>query len=483
MSTRRLPARTDADHIRRKTTDLLPPFEIQDGVLRWLLHPGQIRIMASESKYIFATAGTQSGKTSVAPLWLWREIQRRGEGDYLAVSANFDLFQMKLLPSMKAYIVDLLKRGRYWSSNRTIEIRDPDTGEFWAKRADDPMWARIILRSAQAGRGDTGVAGLESATAKAALLDEAGLDDYTLPTWEAVLRRLSLNEGRVLGTTTLYNFGYLKTEIYDRWAAGDADYEIVQFDSMMNPTFPRAEYEAAKRRMPSWRFDMMYRGIFTRPAGAILGDFTDDHIVDAFEVPDIWKQVVGIDPGPVHTAVLWLAEHPVTGLWYVHHESLEGWKTSAEHAAGVKAYGERFPRSPKRYILGTKSEHQYRIDWAHYGVPVQDPPIGEVEAGIDRIVGLLKTDRLRVFRTCTRTIAQIRAYSRELDRQTKEPTDKIKDKGSYHMVDALRYAVTGIPLASGPGPRRRDERHETDQTYAGPRIPGLNLSKKPPMKI
>ena len=34
-----------------------------------------------------------------------------------------------------------------------IEIRNPQTGKFEAKRASDPMWGRIILRSAAAGGG------------------------------------------------------------------------------------------------------------------------------------------------------------------------------------------------------------------------------------------------------------------------------------------------------------------------------------------
>ncbi len=42
-----------------------------------------------------------------------------------------------------------------------MEFRNPHTGQFVAKRSDDKMWGRIILRAATAGSGG----GLESATA------------------------------------------------------------------------------------------------------------------------------------------------------------------------------------------------------------------------------------------------------------------------------------------------------------------------------
>ena len=55
---------------------------------------------------------------------------------------------------------------------------------------------------------------LESATAKAAWLDEAGQKRFRLASFEAILRRLSLAQGRVLLTTTPYDLGWLKQRLY-----------------------------------------------------------------------------------------------------------------------------------------------------------------------------------------------------------------------------------------------------------------------------
>ena len=270
------------------------------------LHTGQTRAWDSTRRLIFMLAGTQGGKTSFLPWWLHREIQQCGPGDYIAVTSSYDLFKLKFLPEMRTVFEHVLGIGRYWAGERIIEIKNFETGQFDAKRADDPMWARIILRSA-ATKG-----GLESATAKAAILDEVGQDEFTLDDWQAVLRRLSLHQGRVCAGTTIYNMGWLKTEIYDAWADGDPDIDVIQFESTTNPAFPQAEFERAKRTMQDWRFQMFYLGQFARPIGLIYNAFTDDMLVDPFSIPADWKRVMGIDFGGANTATVLLAEDPDT---------------------------------------------------------------------------------------------------------------------------------------------------------------------------
>ena len=133
------------------------------------LHPGQTKAWDSEARFIFVIAGTQSGKTSFGPWWLYREIERCGAGDYLAVTATYDLFKLKMLPELRRVFIDLLPGWEWRAGERVIT-----NGE-----------SRIILRSANTPEG------LEAATAKAAWLDECGQDNFRLESWEAVQRRLS----------------------------------------------------------------------------------------------------------------------------------------------------------------------------------------------------------------------------------------------------------------------------------------------------
>ena len=388
-------------------------------------HPGQSRAWSSDRRCVFIIAGSQSGKTSFGPWWLWREVERNGPGDYLAATATYDLFKLKMLPEMLTIFCDTLGWGYYKPSDRIIYSTDGKS--------------RIILRSANVPGG------LESATAKAAWLDECGQDNFRLESWEAVQRRLALCQGRILGTTTTYNLGWLWTEVYQKWRRGDPDFDIIQFASTMNPVYPKAEFERARRMLPRWKFEMFYLGIFTRPAGLIYEDFDEQvHLVEPFAIPVEWPRYVGVDFGAVHTALVWIAEDVEHGAYYVYRESLEGNKTTAEHARAALAHAHN--ERVVAWFGGAASEQQERWDWTAAGVPVGRPPIDSVEAGIDRVIWLLKEKRLFFFSTCAGLRDELGTYSRELDERG-DATEKIKDKNDFHRLDALRYCVAGL---SGP---------------------------------
>ncbi|MBI1296675.1 terminase [bacterium] len=338
---------------------------------------------------------------------------------------------------MLSVFVQALGIGYYWAGDKVLELKDPERGEFWAGpsgRSTDSMWGRIILRSASSPGG------LESATAKAAIVDEAGQDEFTLEAWEAIMRRLSLSQGRVLIGTTPYNLGWLKTEVYDRWKEGDTDYDVIQFASTMNPVFPQAELERARRTMPDWRYRMFYLGQFTRPAGLIYGDFTDQMLVDPFPIPLDWPRVVGVDFGGANTATLALAQAP-DETWYCYHESLAGDMTTREHAQRAMELVDGC--EDVEYVGGAPGETQQRADWTAEGVWVQQPRVSDVESGIDRVITLIKSGKFRVFRTLKGTRDELARYKRKLD-QDGNTTEKIEDKSSFHRLDCLRYACTKI---------------------------------------
>ena len=77
-------------------------FEVdKSGKLTLYFHPGQTKAWDSDKRFVLMLAGTQGGKTSFGPWWLWREIQKRGRGDYLAITTSYDLFILKMLPELR----------------------------------------------------------------------------------------------------------------------------------------------------------------------------------------------------------------------------------------------------------------------------------------------------------------------------------------------------------------------------------------------
>jgi hypothetical protein len=374
---------------------------------------------------------------------LRREIERRGPGDYLAVTSTYDLFKLKMLPALRECFEHTLRCGRYWSGDRIIELADPATGEFHAERSDDPMWGRIILRSAESESG------LEATTARGAWLDEAGQPQFALTTWEAVLRRLSLSLGRVLLTTTLYNLGWLKRHIHDPWLAGDPAIDVVQFDSTENPAFPKEEAERARRSMPLWRYNMQYRGRFERPAGLIYDAFDDrTHVVPRFAIPPAWPRYLGLDFGGVNTAGLFFAREPGTDRLYAYRQYLAGGRTAAEHTHYLLKGEPGIPTC----VGGSKSEGQWRSEFRAGGkvngepvpgLPVQEPDVKEVEVGINRVYGAHLRGEVLVFSDLTEYLDQKLSYSRKLDANG-EPTEAIEAKETFHLLDAERYILSWI---------------------------------------
>ena len=406
-----------------------------NGKLELHLHRGQTKAWDSKKRFVFILAGSQSGKTSYLPWLLWREIQRCGSGDYLAVSPTFPLLDKKMLPEFLKVFHHTLHLGKWWAANKTYEIFNPETGEG-ATRFHDPMWARLMFCSAK--NADS----LESATAKAAVLDEVGQNDFRVGAWEAILRRVALNRGRVFGATTLYNLGWLKQQIYDPWKRGErADIDVVQFKSIENPAFPQVEYDRAKSTMPGWKFRMFYEGEYDRPAGMIYDSFDFENcVVKPFPIPTHWKVYAGLDFGGVNMAALFTTQDPESKLFYHFYEYHMGGKAISQHAEIFKNV---ISGGPERWIGGAAPEDQWRVEFNESGIPVLPPPIADVEVGIARVYGYHRRNQIRVFSNLIQYLDQKGKYARKLD-DLNQPTEEIENKNDYHLLDAERVMFADI---------------------------------------
>lgn len=412
-------------------------FEWVDGKPCLRLHPGQKEAWNATERFVAVLAGTQGGKTAFGPWYLYREIKRRGSGDYLAVTSSYPLFRNKMLPALLDCFEHTLGIGRYWSSDRIIELKDPKRNRFLASKATDRMYARIMLGSARSEST------LEAATAKAAWLDEAGQKEFTISTWRSIRRRLARYIGPALLTTTLYNFGWLKTEVYDRARRGDPDYRVVHFRSIDNPTYPLSEWEEHKRDLPPWLFAMQHEGRYERPAGLIYDSFIDDylplgHKCPRFAIPLSWPHFLGLDFGGVNTAGVFLAREPGSGTLYAHRLYLAGGRTATEHRRQLVPDGGPFPVA----VGGSPSEGQWRDEFKAAGLEVLPPDQGNVEVGIARVYGAFKRREIVIFddHEMQPLIDQLKSYSRKLD-ASGQPTEAIENKETYHYLDAIRYVI------------------------------------------
>jgi hypothetical protein len=196
-----------------------------------------------------------------------------------------------------------------------------------------------------------------------------------------------------------------------------------------------------EKKLSTEKFAMRYKGMFAKPTGMIYKDFSDSYLVDPFSIPSSWTRVVGLDFGGANTCKLWIAENPDDNRWYIYDCSLSGDLTTREHVEDTR--DTLVDIEDFTLIGGSPSETQQRIDWIDNGLDVLTPSISNVEAGIDRVIELLKTDKIRVFRNLKGFRDEIGRYSRKLD-SAGEPTHIILNKRKFHRMDALRYSAVYI---------------------------------------
>lgn len=434
-------------------------------------HMAQILAYESSARVVCMSAGSQSGKTSFGPHWLLKEINRTasptGGNDYGAVTASFDLFKLKMLPAFLFLFEQTLKLGRFWTGDKVFELADPATGECWAKKSTDPMWGRVILRSAQSPGG------LESATMKALWLDEAGQDEFELGAWQALKRRVALRGGHVLITTTLYNLGWLDQQIveparklapaqvYSGANSGEIEVHavpvekqvgtfskrdpwmdicLIQFDSIVNPLYSVDEYLSAKASMAEEDFNMFYRGRTGQLRYLIYNafDFNRD-VVDPFPIPAYWRLLLGVDFGGAHTTGVYFAEDPDTHVLYCFKEYLNGKRETQAHAQAMMQDTGTF----SMVYGGSAGEEQFRTDFTAGGLRINAPSITDLETGISITYGAFRRGQLKFFKNAVPGLLdQLGRYRRKRDPNSGEVLNEIENKGRFHFMDAMRYIIS-----------------------------------------
>ena len=404
-------------------------YKVENGEIILSLSQPQSEIWDATENIILALFGSQAGKTEAGVQWFKREIDNTYNpndkfNDYIIGTSTFPLLDKKLQPeflNVFKYIYDL---GTFLEGKRLFTYYDKNIRVFLCS-ADNPD-------------------SMEAATAKAIWWDEAGQDSFRRQTWDAGERRLRIYRGRTLITTTIYNWGWLKTEVYDRWLKGDKTIKVIQAESISNPAFPRESWDRAKATMPAWKFDMQHRGLYSRPAGMIYDSFDSvKHVKPRFDIPDDWFCYVGMDFGTEHTAAMFYARDPATGDMWAFQEYVGGKKPVPEHVDALKLL--QGTHKIAKIYGGIRAEEGWRNDFGNYGWYIMERPKMDVEQGIQKVYAFHKANKLFVFSDLEAYIDEKQKYSRVLDENNNyQPTDKIKDKEWCHLMDAERAILSSF---------------------------------------
>lgn len=374
-----------------------------------------------------------------------------GRGDALYIGPTLELLGAQAIPAFRRLWEEDLRLGRMVMGGKP---------KFYISKAGGMrLWGAPIEGTVHCAYANDS-SNLESLTAIAAAWDEAGQKENKEASYEAVLRRLSIARSHGYGHldigTTPYEWGWLKRRVVD--IADGEKIRVHNWPSWMNPWFDRQVAEDAKEGMPPWRWQMMYEGRYTRPAGIVYDCFGPETLCDPFEVPMEWPLWIGVDFGLINTAAVIVAQK-MSKDWRGHWDKLlDEYFLIGTYHAGEQATAKEHLRAmrdmcdvaveggrsqkPVAYG-GSHQESGWRESYALSGVGINEPPVSSVESQIACLYAGFKTGKLKVFRTATKFIEEAETFSYELDEQGM-PTQKLADEAKYHRLAGARYLASKL---------------------------------------
>jgi PBSX family phage terminase large subunit len=374
--------------------------------LSFELLPYQIRILLSSKPYLALIGGTGSGKTFLLPRWLFVKMNENPGNEWIVSAPTIPMLKRNPWKYCLKFFEEAKIPVEVNKTDMIIRIpRIKSTIYFISAENPDRM---------------------QGIHAKGIIGDEAGMFDRLW--WDTAVQRIAYKKGQILLLTTPYSENWLKTEVWDKWLAGDPSFHVENPTSLDNPFYPREEYERARQRLPEWKFRMLFEGKFTKPAGLIYPDY---QIVERFKIPESWFVFGGVDFGFNNPfAVVWIAENPETEELYVFDEFKKTGLTIDKMEEVLK--------TRKCIYYGDPASKEALETLKARGIDIR-PAKKDVLAGITYVQGLFKNGKLKIFKDLKYLIDELNSYQWEMDRR-EQLLDKPR-KENDHLCDALRYAV------------------------------------------
>ena len=389
----------------------------KDGSIVYRMHPGQTHVMQSKSRFKAAVAGTGGGKTAMGPLWCMQQIARvyaeGREPQGLVVAPTYPIMARATAPTLIGMFQGTDFEGIYTPSRNHYDL--PGGGRIWTLSADRPV-------------------GLEGGQFDFAWVDEGGQLKYSA--WIAIQGRLGEHQAPALITTTPYTRNWLYHDFHKRFKEGDTDYFMQQWASNLNPGYPDAEYQRAKRTMSPQRFAMRYNAQFVKLSGLVYPDIESCFVKrENFNPNGPIAHIGGVDFGWSHPFASHAGVIDEDDVLWVYYERYRRGIRIGSHADALPGHVTYYcdPSRPDSINELRKSGHT-----------VRKAP-NSIMLGIDAVNARIYSGRLKILETCKAVAAECEYYGwakpDEMDegKPTKDEPEGVPDDA----LDSLRYMIYG----------------------------------------
>lgn len=259
--------------------------------------------------------------------------------------------------------------------------------------------------------------------------DEAGQGPRM--SWTILRSRVSTTGGQGFITTTPYALNWLYDEFYLPWQNhADRQLSVFSWRSIDNPHFPKAFYEAERRRLSVQEFAKRYEGQFTKMEGLVY-DLPVDQIIPAKEI-NVRDIILGLDFGFRAPSAAVVIKIDNDNTFYITNEYYEEGKLQDEIENDLTALRRLVPF---RQVYPDPAEPDRLESMKRHGFYIKDVD-KNILLGIDKVRELIRKKQLYVFDTCKNTLDEFNYYHYDPERPKEEP---VKDRD--HLMDAIRYAI------------------------------------------
>lgn len=242
------------------------------------------------------------------------------------------------------------------------------------------------------------------------------------------------------------------------------NYKSWQCTTLDNPFIDPEEIKEAQAQLSERYFRQEYMASFEDYTGLVWPEFSSEHWIEPFFIPNEWRKVIAIDPAVSGTtAILFGAIDEHENIYLYRELYLLNMRVSdVAGMIGEIGVNAEIYIDPAARIKNQRKEGELYSLFDEYGDNGIFPSTAEhdVEAGINRVAEYFKQGKLKAFNTLTNFRYEIDRYHWVEDRESKTGFLKpVPYKHLDHLMDCLRYMVMSRPQASyidrSPQPDRK----------------------------
>ncbi len=270
--------------------------------------------------------------------------------------------------------------------------------------------------------------------------------------YEECRMRILDRNGHLFGTMTpLKGLSWVYEEIYlNKHHSDEVWCEFMEWSD--NPYLSQKEVQLMSESMSQEALESRRYGRFTQNGGLVYPEFSEENVIEPFDVPPDWQDAISVDPGLNNPlSCHWYAQDG-DGNVYVVAEHYEARRDVAYHAEKIKEIcrklgwkTDRFNRvsvlmdsaANQRTLNGQKSVAEL---FSEQGICVNTRVDKGMYVGINRVKAMLKPlsgpPKLYIFSSCVNMLREIKGYF--------WGNGDVPIKRDDHAMDELRYYVSNL---------------------------------------